>query len=168
MKSVSPFCVQMRCICHSMTLCIEHAASKLPSNVGLLLSEIPHWFYNSDLRRESFKLLYSVMNQETDHEPARTAPLPFGKTLATRWLVRGKVMFNILMNWEELKVYFSSFENSRERSDVRYKARLIKDMLMDGVNYFHFVFAFPIVFEKKERILYFSTRTQTPKCSTMN
>ena len=90
------------------------------------------------------------MNQETDHTPARAAPLPFEKTSATRLLVKGKEMFNILMNWGELKVYFSSFENSRKRSDVRYKARLIKDMLMDGVNYMYFVFALPVVqeFEK--------------------
>ena len=69
LKSVSPFCVQMRCICHSMALCIEHAASKLPSNVGFVLSEIPHWFCNSGLRSESFKLLYSVMNQEASQNP---------------------------------------------------------------------------------------------------
>ena len=105
------------------------------------------------------------MNQETNHEPTRTAPLPFEKTSATRWLVRGKVMFNILMNWEELKVYFSSFENSRERSDARYKARLIKDMLMDGVNYLYFVVALPVVqeFEKKKMNSLFQQTNSDPQ-----
>ncbi|CAG5133498.1 unnamed protein product, partial [Candidula unifasciata] len=43
-KDVSPFCVQLRCICHSLALCICSAIAKLPSNIGFLLSEIPQWF----------------------------------------------------------------------------------------------------------------------------
>jgi hypothetical protein len=38
------------------------------------------------------------------------APLPFEKSSFTLWLVRGKVIFHILMDWEELKVYFTSDE----------------------------------------------------------
>jgi hypothetical protein len=37
------------------------------------------------------------------------ATLPFEKPFM-QWLVRGKIMFNILMNWEELKAYFTSAE----------------------------------------------------------
>jgi hypothetical protein len=47
LKAVSPFCVQHICICHSLALCIQYAVSKLQSNVGFLLSEIPNWFYHS-------------------------------------------------------------------------------------------------------------------------
>jgi hypothetical protein len=48
------------------------------------------------------------MNTATEFEPNRTAPFAFEKPSFTRWLVRGKVMFNILMNWEELKARFTS------------------------------------------------------------
>jgi len=37
LKAVSPFCVQLKCICHSLALCIQYAVSKLPSNIGFLL-----------------------------------------------------------------------------------------------------------------------------------
>jgi len=51
LKSVSPFCVQLKCICHLLVLCIQSAISKLPSNIGFLLSEIPNLFRHSELRR---------------------------------------------------------------------------------------------------------------------
>jgi uncharacterized membrane protein YbaN (DUF454 family) len=44
------------------------------------------------------------MNTATEFESNRTE-----KTF-TRWLVRGNVMFNILMNWEELKAYITADE----------------------------------------------------------
>ena len=145
--AASPHCVLMKCICHSLALCIEHAAGKLPSNIGYILSEIPHWFCNSDLRRDNFKSIFDTINQATESEQSRAAPLPFQKLSTTRWLVRGKVMMNILSNWEELIVYFTAFENSKERADTRYKARLLKDMLMDKTNLLYFHFALPIVNE---------------------
>jgi uncharacterized membrane protein YbaN (DUF454 family) len=52
------------------------------------------------------------MNPATEFKPQRTSSLPFEKPSFTRWLVRGKVMFNILINWEELKAYFTSAELS--------------------------------------------------------
>nr|XP_047132553.1 SCAN domain-containing protein 3-like [Hydra vulgaris] len=89
-KEVSPNCVQLKCICHSLALCIEHPVSKLPSNIAFLLSEIPHWFCNSSLRRENYIDLFNVINAATESETARYAPLPFEKSSFTRWLARGK------------------------------------------------------------------------------
>lgn len=40
----SPNCVQMKSICHSLALCVQHSFNKLPSNLGFLLSEITKWF----------------------------------------------------------------------------------------------------------------------------
>ena len=98
MKQASPSCVQLKCICHSLALCIQHAKSKLPSNIGFLLSEVPKWFSKSILRRDDYKQLFRVMNPSTDFETTRFAPLPFEKPSATRWLVRGKVLYNLLAN----------------------------------------------------------------------
>ena len=123
-KDVSPNCVQLKCICHSLALCIDNAVSKLPSNIAFLLLEIPHWFRNSSLRRENNIDLFNVINAATESETARYAPLPFEKSFFTRWLARGKVMFNILMNWEELKAYFICAELSTSNFRSRFKARL--------------------------------------------
>jgi len=69
LKAVSPFCVQLKCICHALALCIEYAVSKLPSNIGFLLSEIPNWFRHSELRQEAYKELFSMMNTAIEFEP---------------------------------------------------------------------------------------------------
>ena len=90
------------------------------------------------------------MNTTTETEASlldRTAPLPFEKTSSTRWLVRGKVMFNISVNWKELETYFSSEESAQSRFNTKYKAKLLKEMMLDGKNYLYFQFATPIVQE---------------------
>jgi hypothetical protein len=81
LKAVSPFSVQLKCICHSLALCIQYAVSKLPSNIGFLLSEIPIWFRHSELIREAYKELHRVMNTATEIQPNRTAPLPLKNLL---------------------------------------------------------------------------------------
>ena len=57
LKNTSPNCLQMKCICHYLNLCIEHAFSKLPSDIRFLLTEVPLWFSNSAIRTEYFKAL---------------------------------------------------------------------------------------------------------------
>ena len=152
LKTAAPHCVQMKCICHSLALSIQHAFSKLPTNIGFLLSEIPSWFCNSTLRREGFKEMFETMNVTEDPDLARPlTSLPFEKMSATRWLVRGKVLYNILYNWEELKAYFITTELSQTRPDTRYRARHIKDLLNSRINYLYVVFATPVV-QEFERI----------------
>jgi hypothetical protein len=53
--------------------------------------------------------IFNLIDEEIKSCGHSLAPLPFGKPF-TRWLVRGKVMFNILMKWEALKAYFTSAE----------------------------------------------------------
>jgi hypothetical protein len=56
-------------------------------------------------------------------------------------------MFNILINWEELKTYFTSAELAQSQFYTKFKARLLKKMLSDHKNYLLFEFATPIVQE---------------------
>jgi hypothetical protein len=44
LKFVSPFCVQLKCNCHSLALYIQYAVSKLPSNIGFLFQKYPTGF----------------------------------------------------------------------------------------------------------------------------
>ena len=115
-RAAAPNCVLYKCVCHSLALCIQHACSALPSNIGYMLAEIPSWFTNSNLRREAFIALFATMNGETASEDARKAPLPFEKLAATRWLVRGKVMFNILVNWYELQALIQGMSRRAKTS----------------------------------------------------
>eukprot|EP00794_Sanderia_malayensis_P010141 gene10141-biopygen8329 len=145
-RNESPNCVQMRCICHSLALCIQKGFDKLPSHLGFILSEIPKWFSKSASRRNAYKELFRVMDPNCE----RTGiPNPFQKMSATRWLVRGKVLYNILVNWEDLMAYFSCADPTG-KPDARYKARMIADMLKDDINKLYFHFATPIVKEFEE------------------
>ncbi|CAM1306207.1 Uncharacterised protein g4276 [Pycnogonum litorale] len=142
-REESPNCIQMRCICHSLSLCIQHAFEKLPSNLGFLLKEVPKWFSKSKIRRKAFQDLFNVINPDDQRQGS---PLPFTKYCETRWLIRGKVMYNILVNWEELKAYFAVAEPTASQNS-RFKARLIHEMLADPVNYLYIQFATPIIAE---------------------
>eukprot|EP00794_Sanderia_malayensis_P010657 gene10657-biopygen8526 len=66
-RESSPNCIRMKCICHSLALCVQHAFEKMPSNLGFLLKEIPKWFSKSILRREAFHQLIDVMNPNNEH-----------------------------------------------------------------------------------------------------
>ena len=114
--AVSPQCIKMTCICHSLSLCVMHAFEKLPPSLGFLLAEVPKWFSKSSVRRETYKELFKVMC------PDECRKAPFEKYSTTRWLVRGKVIYRILVNWNELKAYFlvaqpASTQAARYKSD---------------------------------------------------
>ena len=85
------------------------------------------------------------------NEERSDIPSPFLKMLETRWLVRGKIIYNILVNWEELKTYLS-IAKIEGTQDVRYKARQLCDMISDDLNYLYFVFVSPLVTEFKSVI----------------
>ena len=42
LKAVSPFCVQLKCMCHSLAPCIQYAVSKLQSNRKELVTRVQH------------------------------------------------------------------------------------------------------------------------------
>jgi hypothetical protein len=86
---INPDCVLMKCICHSLTLCIQQCFDKLPSNLGYLMQEIPGWFSHSIVRRDDFKALLESIDDNDKSE------MPFVKYSSSRWLSRGKVISNI-------------------------------------------------------------------------
>ena len=160
MKIMSPNCILMKCICHSLALCIKHAFEKLPANLGFLLSEIPKWFSKSTIRREAYQDLFKVINGNDETIKATGA---FQKNSTTRWLVRGKLLYSILVSWEELKTYFSIAELEADASR-RYKARLIAEMLKDNVNILYFHFVTPIVNEFDRVNAFFQATDLDPDC----
>ena len=47
-----PNVIFVKCTCHNLALCCEHAFKKLPANLDYLLSERARWFKLSSLRKE--------------------------------------------------------------------------------------------------------------------
>ena len=157
-REEAPNCVLVRCICHSLALCVQHAFKKVPSNIGFMLSEIPNWFSKSTIRRNEFISLFNIMNPEKERQGT---PTPFYQFAQTRWLCRGKVISSILANWEELKAYFSGAEAMSDQN-CKYKARLILEMLNDHVNYLYFTFLAPIVTEFERVNSFFQATNADP------
>ena len=122
---------------------MKHAFDKLPSRLGFLLSEIPKWFSKSTVRRDAFTTLFNVLNAGN---ACMGTPSPFQKSSTTRWLVRGKIIYHCLVNWEELRAYFTvDIPETNQKS--RYKACTLLDMLNDRIIFPYFHFVSPLVTE---------------------
>jgi len=105
----------MKCVCHSLALCVQHAFEVMPSDVGYILSVISSWFSNSDIRTE-YHSLFEAFEIDDDADEDSTlfgsvcasVAMPFVKFSKTRWLIRGRVIAIILSHWEPLKQYFAT------------------------------------------------------------
>jgi hypothetical protein len=70
-------------------------------------------------------------------------------------------MFNILMNSEELKAYFTSADLAHSKFDTKFRARLLKEM-SDNKKYLFFEFATTVVQEfEKLNSLFQQTKADT-------
>ncbi len=59
-RNVSPKCVKLKCICHSLALCVQKGFEKLPSNLGFLLTEIPSWFKKAQCEGCNLKVCFNL------------------------------------------------------------------------------------------------------------
>lgn len=50
LREVNPSCRQVKCVMHSLALCIEHAFERVPSSVSMLMYRIPAHFSHSSLQ----------------------------------------------------------------------------------------------------------------------
>ncbi len=132
-RNINPNITFIKCTCHSLALCCQKAFAFLPSNLVFLISEISNWFSNSSLRRDEYSTVFMTLNDGNAHYEKFISPS------TTRWLVRGKCIQTILVQWEELKSYFSCIV------DKSHKAQLLKAMLHDETNKLYLHFACPII-----------------------
>lgn len=101
LKSKNSNVVFIKCTCHSLALCCEHANKTLLSQIDYLLSEITQWFKLSSLCQEDFKKVFALFNNDF------TNYSKFITSSHTRWLIKGKCIYTILIQWKELKTYFN-------------------------------------------------------------
>ncbi len=85
--------------------------------------------------------LFKAMNPNNERKGTQ---LPFEKLNQVRWLVRGKVLGNLLANWHKLTAYSLCVESNCDTKH-QYKVREIKGMLADASLYWYIHFALPIV-----------------------
>ena len=128
------------------------------------------WISKRSIRREDYKHLFESMKEmeenaeETEETTscAESARLPFMKASTTRWLVRGKLIQNMINNWNCLRAYFTVVEISAGQ-DSRCKARYIKEMFHDNFNYLYFVFLNPIVKDFEMVNVFFQATSTDPE-----
>ena len=137
-RAKNPNVILFKCVCHSLAKVAEYGFNKLPSCLSLLLSDIPTWFRSSAIRRDEFKKLkesFYEEEEETDDSMCYDdkSSLPFTRFNTTRWLVRGKVIKNILNNWRELVRYFD-VQKEEATGAAKAKALMIHQILTDPIN----------------------------------
>ena len=71
------------------------------------------------------------------------------------------MIHNILTNWDELHAYFTCAELDCDQS-AKFKARMIKQMLADTVNFLYFTFLAPVVTEFERVNAFFQTTSVDP------
>ena len=76
-KEALPDCIQLRCICHSLALCIQTAFSELPLSLGFLLKSVPKWFAKSSLRRDAYRQIFATFNADSGLESGVNVSTPF-------------------------------------------------------------------------------------------
>ena len=76
----------------------------------------------------------------------RGVPLPFHKLSKTRWLVKGKTLYNISVNCEKLLGYFSTCE-AKLSINARYTCLLINFLGDERMNYLYLEFSTSVVQE---------------------
>ncbi len=134
----SPHCVLIKCICHSFSLCGKYAFAQLPSNLTFLLSDIAKWFKFSSIRRSGYDRLFHVINANIPN----LHPSKFLSPSETRWLVTGKVINSVIIQWHELRAYFNCIRDTKN-----YSCKSLLEMLHDRSNYVYLVFGSPLINE---------------------
>lgn len=137
LKGDVPHLVVVRCVCHSLALCANHACSKLPSVIEELVRDIHTYFQHSFKRQHHFKNFQNFVGAK---------PHRILQNSQTRWLSLLSVVRRVIEQYDALKYYFTS-ENLDEHVA---SSKLICDRLYDKINlcYLQFLeFVLPYIVE---------------------
>nr|XP_023650930.1 uncharacterized protein LOC111835164 [Paramormyrops kingsleyae] len=126
----------LKCVCHSIQLCVSKAVETLPRNLEYLVSHSHNWFSHSALRRREYAKIYSLIN------PGEI-PLMLVQMSGTRWLSIHDCCSRILNQWDELKLHFQLTKDHQRC----YDAEILHQMYSDPVNKLYLLFLMPFLQE---------------------
>ena len=107
----------------------------------------------------------SASTSRSSSTASKGRSMPFTKPSTTRWLVRGRLIRNLLQNWSTLKEYFGALSTSAGM-DSRGKARMICEMLSDDTNHLYLMFLSPIVDDFEKTNIFFQASKADPEGMT--
>lgn len=99
--------VLVKCVCHSFNLCASKAVECLPETIDFLVKQTYIWFSHSPLRRERYKVIYRLINDNSE-------PDWLMNISETRWLSRYNAVKKILEQFLELKTHFQMCDTSEK------------------------------------------------------
>lgn len=137
LKADLPHLQLLKCVCHSLSLCVSKACTELPSCLEYLLRETRNWFAHSPLRMKVYQNLFETINDGKK-------PLKLTQLSATRWLAFYTAVNTNINQWLELKTHFNMVKSSEERC---YTARELAAMYNDDTNLLYLLFLCPILKE---------------------
>nr|XP_039266528.1 uncharacterized protein LOC120341976 isoform X1 [Styela clava] len=132
----NPNIVHVKCMCHSLQICLSKAFRLLPRNLNFMIAETYTWFLHNSVRQQKYKNIYE--NISVADPVLKILQLP-----DTEWLSVAPCVNKILDNYDELKLYFQ-LAQSQENS---YTAEILFHMFDDPVNKLYLSFLQPIVNE---------------------
>lgn len=131
----NPHLQLLKCVCHSIQLCVSKAVETLPRNLEYLVCHSHNWFSHSALRRCEYVKIYSFFNQGE-------IPLTLIQMSGTRWLSIHYCCSRILPQWGELKLHF--LQKHQQRC---YDAEILHQMYSDPINKLYILFLMPFLRE---------------------
>lgn len=132
----NPNIVHIKCMCHSLQICLNKAFRLLPRNLNFMIAETYTWFLHSSVRQQKYKNIYE--NICLGDPVLKILQLP-----DTAWLSVAPCLNKVLDNYDELKLYFQ-LAQSQENS---YTAEILFHMFDDPVNKLYLSFLQPIINE---------------------
>ncbi|QQP52716.1 Uncharacterized protein FKW44_004950, partial [Caligus rogercresseyi] len=136
LQKVNPQIKLLKCVCHSIQLCVSRAVETLPRNLEYIVAHSYSWFSHSAVRRREYVKVYGLIN------PGEM-PLKLVQMSSTRWLSIHDCCARILSQWDELKLHFQLSKDS-QRS---YDAEILFQMYSDPANKLYIQFLMPFLQE---------------------
>lgn len=96
-KDVNPYCVFIKCVCHSVALAVSHACKILPRSIEQLVREVHNYFSQSSKISREFAQFQDFTGTE-QHKILRHYDI--------RWLSFHAFVSRILEQWSPLMLFF--------------------------------------------------------------
>lgn len=156
-KEVNPYCVFVKCMCHSVALAVSHSCKVLPRAIEQLVKDVYSYFSQSSKRQREFAEFQNFLNLD-HHKILRHYDI--------RWLSLHSCVNRILEQWSPLKLYFQGqyLEDKKQHVSCEFLFNSFNDDIIKL--YFYFLdFVLPITNKFTTlRPLQFPNWTRTHQC----